>query len=263
MKRICSFILAVCVLTFALGIAAYAASPEVCRSASVAPLRAGGGGSGGGGGSSGGGGGGSSGSSSHSSHNNGRGSSPLSSILSFILMPIFIFSSSVVFYIQLTKRSRKAKRLMKQMRQGDSAWKYHDISAQVEEGFLAIQQAWTNMDMSTAAPYISNELRDSFQTKLNWMAYKNQQNILKKIQLVKALPVAVHDDADNSRDFIWFYIKGRMIDYTVDTGTHEMIDGSTGVSSFVEYWKFIRRGNKWVLDQILQKDEQDEIPFVE
>ena len=263
MKRICSFILAVCALTFALSIVAYAASPEVCRSASVAPLRAGGGGSSGGGGGSSSGGGGSSGSSSHSSHNNGRGSSPLSSIVSFILMPIFIFSSSIVFYIQLTKRSRKAKRLMKQMRQGDSAWKYHDISAQVEEGFLAIQQAWTNMDMSTAAPYMSDELLDSFQTKLNWMAYKNQQNILKKIQLIKALPVAVHDDADNSHDFIWFYIKGRMIDYTVDTGTHEMIDGSTGATSFVEYWKFIRRENKWVLDQILQKDEQDEIPFVE
>ena len=152
---------------------------------------------------------------------------------------------------------------MKQMKKSDSAWKYGQVSSDVEEGFLAIQQAWTNMDMSTASQYMSDELLDSFQTKLNWMKYKNQRNVLEKISLVSALPVAVYDDSDNSRDYIWFYIKGRMVDYTIDTDTQLIVEGSTTPSSFVEYWKFVRKNDRWVLSHILQKNEEDQIPFVE
>ena len=78
-----------------------------------------------------------------------------------------------------------------------------------------------------------------------------------------ALPVAVHDDPDNSRDYIWFYIKGKMIDYTINTNTQMKISGNTFPTAFVEYWQFTRKGNSWVLHKILQKDEEDQIPFGE
>ena len=95
------------------------------------------------------------------------------------------------------------------------------------------------------------------------MKYKNQRNVLEKISLVSALPVAVYDDSDNSRDYIWFYIKGRMVDYTIDTETQLIVEGSTSPSSFVEYWKFVRKNDSWVLSNILQKNEEDQIPFAE
>lgn len=220
-------------------------------------LRAGGGGSSGGGSGSGG--------SSGGSHRNGSNgeSSILGNILNFILMPFVLFSSSIAFYAQLTKRARRSKKLMKQMLQSDSAWKFKDISETVNDSFYAIQTAWTNMDMTPAKIYMSGELLDSFQTKLNWMTYRNQKNILEKIELLSALPVAVYDDKDNSRDFIWFYIKGKMVDYTIDTITQLKVEGSTSATSFIEYWQFVRRENCWVLNQILQKDEADQIPFSE
>ena len=152
---------------------------------------------------------------------------------------------------------------MKQMKKSDSAWKYGQVLSDVEESFLAIQRAWTNMDMSTASQYMSDELLDSFQTKLNWMKYKNQRNVLEKISLVSALPVAVYDDSDNSRDYIWFYIKGRMVDYTIDTETQLIVEGRTAPSSFVEYWKYVRKNDRWVLSNILQKNEEDQIPFAQ
>jgi hypothetical protein len=95
------------------------------------------------------------------------------------------------------------------------------------------------------------------------MAYRNEKNVLDKIRLVQALPVAVHDDPDNARDYIWFYIKGRMVDYTINTKTQMKISGSTHSTSFVEYWQFIRQGDDWVLHKILQKDEANQIPFTE
>ena len=199
MKKAICFLMIVLFLASCMSVSTYAEGGEACYSATIAPLRAGGGSSGGGGG-----GGGRSGSS--SSHHSGRGR-PMT-IFDYILFPFLFFSSSIVFYIQLSKRARKAKKLMKQMMQSDNAWKYKDISADVEDGYMAIQEAWANMDMTPASKYMSEELFDNFQTQLNWTKHKNQKHVMENIQLLRALHVAVHDDRDYSRDYIWFYIKG-------------------------------------------------------
>ena len=54
-----------------------------------------------------------------------------------------------------------------------------------------------------------------------------------------------------------------MVDYTIDTETKEIIDGKNTIFgvSFIEYWKFVRKGDKWVLSKILQNDEKDKIIF--
>ena len=149
------------------------------------------------------------------------------------------------------------------MTQGDNAWKFKDISDTVSNSFYAIQTAWADLDMTPASQYMSDDLFDRFQAKLNWMKYRKEKNILERVQLLHVLPVAVHDDSDNSRDFVWFYIKGKMVDYTINTETQLKISGSTAPASFVEYWQFIRKENTWVLNEILQKDEADQIPFSE
>lgn len=152
---------------------------------------------------------------------------------------------------------------MKKMMESDSAWKYENIADTVRDSFYAIQIAWSNMDMTPASMYMSHELLDGFQVKLNWMSYRNEKNVLQSIRLLNALPVAVYDDSDNSRDYIWFYIKGRMIDYTINTSSQLKVSGNTSPESFVEYWQYIREEKGWVLNKILQKDEADQIPFSE
>ena len=256
MKKIFCFILITLMLFSIISVTVYAENADARSLPQYTTLRAGGGGSSGGGG-------GSSGGSSNTRHPSGRQPTLFESILSYIMMPFILFSSSIVFYFQLSKRSRKAKKLMKQMKKSDNAWKYNYISNTVEDGFYAIQNAWTNMDMSTASQYMSNELREDFQTKLNWMEHRNQRNVLEDVKLLKALPVAVHDDVNNDKDFVWFYIKGRMIDYTIDTNTQLVTEGSTSAASFVEYWQFVRKNDNWVLNKILQKHEENQIPFVQ
>lgn len=258
-KAICLMLISLMLVSL-LGITAHAADADGFDCAPVVSLRAGGGSSGGGGG--GGGGGSSSSSSSHRSSSN-RQQTPLQTLLQFVLFLFLVFSSSIIFYIKLTQRARKAKKLMRQMMQGDSAWKYKEISADVTDGYIAIQEAWAHMDMTPAAKYMSEELFDKFQTQLNWTKYKNQKHVMENIQLTKALPVAVYDDRDDSRDYVWFYIKGRMVDYTIDTSTQLIVQGSTSPSSFVEYWQFVRKDGRWVLNKILQENEADQIPFNE
>lgn len=244
MKRILCFVLAVIIVSLCLSVTAFAESPGAFEGGVILPLRAGGGGGGG------------------SSHHSSSGRTPDElTVWDYILMPFIVFSSTIVFYIKLTARSRKSKKLMKTMMQSDSAWKYESISSTVNDSFYAIQNAWSNLDMTPATQYMSDELFENFQSQLSWMAYRNEQNVLKNIKLLHALPVAVYDDPDNSKDHIWFFVKGRMIDYKINTDTGRVVEGKLTPSSFIEYWCFIRREDKWVLDKILQKNEAHKIEY--
>ncbi len=232
---------------------------------SVSALRAGGGGSSGGGG---GGGGSSGGSSSGSSYSGGSGSSIqgpslLKMITASIALAITSICSSIKFYFLLTKRSRKSKALIRQMQKSDNAWKFKSILEDVETGFYAIQNAWSELDMTPASQHMSDKLFEIFQNRLYNIKSRGEQNILKDIKLLKALPVSVYDSADNDNDYVWFYIRARMIDYTIDQATHTKLSGNTSPESFVEYWQFVRKNDNWVLNKILQKNEQDKIPFTE
>lgn len=58
------------------------------------------------------------------------------------------------------------------------------------------------------------------------------------------------------------YIKGKMIDYTINTKTKEIIDGANSTKSFIEYWLFIKaEKGKWLLNKIYQVNELGSIPF--
>ncbi len=56
--------------------------------------------------------------------------------------------------------------------------------------------------------------------------------------------MSVFDSENDFLDYIRFYIKGRMVDYIIDTETQKVISGNTFPESFAEYWKFIRQENE-------------------
>ncbi|MBQ8575263.1 MAG: Tim44 domain-containing protein [Clostridia bacterium] len=225
-------------------------------------LRAGGGGGGGGGGS-GGGGGGSSGT--HASGGYGTGyRTVLDDIIFGILFIFSLFGTAIIFRFKLSKYAINTKRLLNLLQTQDSAWKYKDIQKQVRETYFIVQKSWTALDMKPAQDYMSDALYEKFCTKLDWMKYREERNVLKRIKLYEAVPVSVYDDNDDSRDYVWFYISGSMVDYMIDTTTNLKISGTTVPEVFGEYWQFVRKNNgRWVLNKILQKDESDQIIFTE
>lgn len=221
----------------------------------IAELRAGGGGGGGGGGS-----GGSSGGGTHHYHSRPR--SLLEQIVSYILMLISLFLSAIIFRLKLSKYARNSKKLMRMLNNTDSAWKYKKVLSQVKQAFMSIQTSWSNLDMTPAKQYMTEELFESYQTKLAWMKIRKEKNILKHIKLIESVPVSVYDDKDDTKDFVWFYIRGRMVDYTINTETHEKVKGNTFPENFAEYWKFTRNANgNWILAKILQENESQYIEF--
>ena len=89
---------------------------------------------------------------------------------------------------------------------------------------------------------------------------RKERNVLKRIRLLDIKSVFVHDEEDDTKDFIWFYLKGKMVDYVMNTDTLEKVEGSTIPTSFVEFWKFVRKDDDhFVLAKILQQNEGDSI----
>ncbi len=221
-------------------------------------LRAGGGSSGGSGGSGG------SGSSSHG-HGSNSGSydnNPISYILNLIIFLVITFIGSIIFYIKVLRSAINSKRYLKLLSKKDISWKYKNIEKQAITTFYSVQDSWTNMNMEPSKEYMSKKLYDSFVIKLNFMEVNNKRNVLKMINLIDIKPVSIYDDEDDEKDFVWFYIKGFMVDYTINTETKEKIDGTEFPTSFIEFWEFTRKGkDKWVLSKIKQKDEADTIVF--
>lgn len=228
--------------------------------AQCAPLRAGGGSGGGGGGT----GGGSTGTHHHTHTNSNGNASPYGGIIGLGLFLLFSSLTGILLRFKLFKYGRNTKKLMKMLEKKDSAWKYKNLQKRVRNAYFLIQKSWTAMDMTPAEGVMSKSLFDEFQTKLAWMEYRRQRNVLKRIRLSEAVPVSVYDDENNELDYVWFYIKGSMADYIINTETNETVSGSTSSEGFAEYWQFTRNSKgDWVLNKILQEDEADKIAFSE
>lgn len=198
---------------------------------------------------------------SSSRHYGSRGySSPLSTIISAIVFMLIIFASTIILYFKVLRASFNSKRYLRLLDNKDITWKYKTIEKRVIETFYVVEEAWTNNDINKAKDYMDKDLYENFKSKLEWMDINNRRNILKKIRLVNLKPVSVYDDKDDNKDLIWFYIKGKMIDYIVDTKTKSIVSGTTKNKSFVEFWKFVKNdNNEWVLSEILQEDESKKI----
>lgn len=261
MKRLFYLVLIIFILCFSLNLVTVNAKEYKCLDSKVNILRAGGGSSGGSGGSGGGGS-----ASSHGGTHGGRSSRGSTNIfnefLHLILLIVFFFPTVVFLILKVFRSSINSKRYLKLLKKDDPVWNYKEIEKQVIKSFYYIQEGWTKQNLEEAKEYLDESIYNSFTVKLNWMQYNNKKNILKRIRLRNLKPISIHDDEDDEKDCLWFYIRGSMIDYTINTETNEKLEGINFPMPFIEFWQFRRtKEDKWVLSKIYQKDEMDKINF--
>ena len=215
----------------------------------------------GGGGGSSGGGSGSFGGGSHSSYHSGSSGSRGSGLAGVILQAGVVFfavSGGTIVLLRKARaaraRSRKAMAFYAQL--GDN-WDYREIQRQVEETYFQVQECWRRMDVSYGAPYLSQELMEEFDSKIQWMQVRGEAVVQRNVKLLSAMPVYVEDNPGEEYDMIWYLIHGKMTGYYIDVNTRKVVRGNTRPEVFFEYWKFVYRGERWVLQEIKQKDEMD------
>ena len=216
--------------------------------------RAGGGGSGGasgGDGSSGG---------THTNHTSDGNSNV--GILEAIALLVLSSSAYLVYRGKVYKKSRQSKKLLKEIDDLDAVWDEDHIYTRVEEIFYAVQNAWTMKSLEDLQPYLSDRLMENWKAKIDWMDIRKERNVLENIQLLSRSLVGIYDALDDSKDMAWFYIEGKMIDYTINEDDGTMLDGNKQAQSFIEFWKLIRKEDEFYLDEVRQKDEMNIQDFV-
>lgn len=226
---------------------------------SIASARAGGGGSGGGGG------GGGSGSSSHHSGTPDGYSDRTNPIASIINLGMFFCISSagvIIYKVKLSKKKIDSISAIKGLSKKDFNWDYDQMKSDIEEAFYKIQNAWIERNQDLAKEYMSERLYIRHRSKTGWMKVRKEKNILENMKLIKATPIAVKDRDGVGEDIVWIHIKAKAKDYVINEESGELIEGNRYRSiPFEEYWKFIRDDQRWILDEIRQIDDIDDLDF--
>ncbi|AUM94345.1 TPA: Tim44 domain-containing protein [Clostridium botulinum] len=187
--------------------------------------------------------------------------SNVSHLIEILIVPLFIIliwkKDTIICRTKISRKSKEAEEVIRRLKKVDMSYSKDMLQNRVEKTYFKMQEAWTSLDLEISKEYMSEDIYKLHNSKLAWMEIRNQRNVLKNIKLLNAKPVGLEHYEDNSKDFIWFYIHGAMIDYTIDETTTQVVDGNTRNSSSVEYWKFIKKNDSWVVDLIMQEDEVD------
>ncbi|MCR1950793.1 Tim44-like domain-containing protein [Clostridium sp. DSM 100503] len=213
----------------------------------------------------GGGGGGGSHSSSHGGSPSGsyRGrSNPITSIINLGMFAIVGSAGTIVLKVRLSKKKAKSISAIKNLSKNDYNWDYNSIKNDIEEAFYKVQVAWMERNQDLAKEYMSEKLYIRHKSKTEWMKVRKEKNILEKMKLISAIPIALQDQDGTNEDSLWVHIKAKSIDYTIKEETNEVIEGNKyRRTHFEEYWKFIKNEKRWILDEIRQIDDINDLDF--
>ncbi len=222
-----------------------------------------GGGSGGSSGGSGGSGG-SRGGSSHSStgvRSNGRGST-LGSIINLGIFMAMGSTGAIVYKFKVAKKKKECVTTIKSLADKDENWNYEKIKNDIQEVFDKVGIAWIEMDQELSRGYVSDKLFENHRMKLEWMKIRKEKNIIEGLTLLGITVLGLEDRYGIDKDVLWTKIKATSIDYTINEETNQIIKGDASRPiGYEEYWRFIKTPERWVLDEIKQIEEIEDLEF--
>ena len=182
----------------------------------------------------------------------GGGAGFFTLLLAFVLAPFFLIYSAIMTVMMEQKRN-KVKRLTQYLEKEDRIWHYRYMISQVETIFFKVQEAWMKRDQNIAKDFMSERIYNKHKEQTDLMINEGRTNLLSKMNIKEIMIFSIEDYKDNDLDTFSAFIQGSMIDYDIDDKTHAILSGSDKeIESFKEIWTFIRRKNKWVLDEIDQ-----------
>lgn len=182
-------------------------------------------------------------------------------ILAFILAPFFFIYGIIMTVLWRRKRMR-AERLVNKLSDSDRMWNLRDMKARVELAFFKVQNAWMERNQDLAREFMSDRIYEKHKMQTDAMISAGTKNMLENINLLSIMITSVEDYADNSRDTFVALIKGRMTDYHINEKTKSVQKGDPSkTENFEELWRFIRIRDAWMLDEIDQTVNKDDLKY--
>lgn len=204
-------------------------------------------GSGGGGHSSGGHSGGGSGYGSRGNHGYG-------SIWSLVFYSIaFLLCTLIATIYNHEKKEANKKKTRKIIdSSNDKFWQYDLLCDLTERMFLTIQDAWMERSLDSVSTIVTGNFYYKHIEILNEMIFNNQKNIIEDITISSIEILGCQDYLDDDLDNFTALIKGKLVDYIIDTNTNEILKNNSKRSeSFTDLFIFTRSEGQWLLNDII------------
>ena len=213
-------------------------------------------------------GGGSSGSSGGGGHYGGGVSSGRSSGNSFEVALLFYFASrhpfiamlliaGIIGFVVLSAKARSgyitntirrgferqcfdaAEAAEKSILKRDPEFSREALSQRVAAGFVRIQEAWSNQDMSPVRQLVSDGIFERFSLQLEMMKASSIINRMSSITVHEVEVVSI--DADRFFDTVNVMVRASACDTYIDSRNGEIMSGVPESEMFVEFWTLLRR----------------------
>ncbi|WP_018342430.1 TIM44-like domain-containing protein [Cytophaga aurantiaca] len=209
--------------------------------------RAGGGHGGGGGHSSGGG-------RSYTSHGynssqNDSSGSVSSALLIIIIVVVGIVVGTIPALLKL--KSLFAAKIITHASNKDSVWNADELKKHTEKIFYAMQKAWESRNMDLVKKQVTVKLYEDYKLLLAQMLKNREKNMLSFITIDAITIIGSEDFKDDSKDRFVAYIKGTMLDYTINERSNEITENpNRDTAPFSDTYHFVRNNNTWLLEEI-------------
>lgn len=183
-----------------------------------------------------------------SSDGSGRGSggsSPVGLIIAAVIIAFVIYSA-----IKAKKRGPimpggqktddTALHPISELMSADPGFSEADITEKVSNLYVTLQNAWMNRDLEPLRPFLTDELFEKSDKQVQAMKQAHRTNHVEQISVLSAVIRGFIPDDVN--DNLIVQLNTRIIDYTTDDSTGQIISGSNTAEKFMEYeWKLIRK----------------------
>lgn len=165
----------------------------------------------------------------------------------FVLFGLFATTTATL----LLWKSNISKKILSKIISTDSFWDFEGMQLNARRTFYNIQDAWENRDIDSVKNNITPELHDKYKVMLSEMTSRNEKNIISQIDITETKIIGSQDYKDDSKDRYVAYIKGTILDYTINDKTGEIIKNpSKEIEEFSDTYHFIREGKRWILEHI-------------
>lgn len=172
-------------------------------------------------------------------------------------IPLILFFAFVVYLgkqtgtdYRITRTIRKGRKLQEDdlktsalaaIQQRDNLFDQQTFLNRVERAFLVTQQAWSNQDLSTCRPFLSDGVHERFDLYIRMQKAENIRNRMKDVNVVSKRIVSI--TTDHHFDTIHVRMTASAISYNEDLTTKRRVAGQSLQSriTFTEIWSFSRR----------------------
>jgi hypothetical protein len=173
---------------------------------------------------------------------NGRGT-----IIGLIIGGIYTLIISVILFV----KQRQSQKVLERCSTSDLLWDMNEMKDVASNIFFMMQDAWMSRNLVTVKELITPRLYDDYKIQLDLMLKNREQNILSNIHISKIHIIGCEDYLNDSQDSFVAYIKGSILDYTINEKSGEIIKNSKKENErFADTYHFIRKDDMWLLNQI-------------